>query len=99
MIMKAAAITGATSISVTNKDRNVTISVRDRKYDSASNFKKSLDTSLDSFNAFIAVENFKIVPAALEVSVAKTSSGTVKILHFKHRSRPLPYFTLPQLSK
>ncbi len=92
MIMKAAAITGAPSISVTNKDQNIIISVSDRKNDTASNFKKSLGTSFDNFDVFIAVENFKIVADAYEVSVAKTNNGKAKFLHFKHESRPLQYW-------
>ena len=92
MIMKAAAITGAPTISVTNNNQNVTLSVSDRKNDTASNFKKALGTAFDSFDVFIAVENLKVVPDAYEVTVAKTPNGKAKFLHFKHESRQLQYW-------
>lgn len=92
MIMKAAAITGAPTISVTNQNQNVVLSVSDRKNDTASNFKKALGTAFDNFDVFIAVENLKVVPDAYEVAVAKTPSGKAKFLHFKHESRQLQYW-------
>jgi hypothetical protein len=92
MIMKAAAITGAPTISITNKNQAVTLSVSDRKNDTASNFKKALGTSFDNFDVFIAVENLKVIPDAYEVSVAKTANGKAKFLHFKHESRQLQYW-------
>lgn len=92
MIMKAAAITGAPTVSVANKNQNVILSVSDRKNDTASNFKKNLGTAFDDFDVFIAVENLKVVPDAYEVSVAKTPNGKAKFLHFKHESRQLQYW-------
>lgn len=92
MILKAAAITGAPTMSVTNKNQVVTLSVSDRKNDTASNFKKSLGTSFDNFDVFVAVENLKVIPDAYEVSVAKTANGKAKFLHFKHESRQLQYW-------
>ena len=92
MIMKAAAITGAPTISVTCKNQNVELSVSDRKNDTASNFKKGLGTSFENFDIFIAVENLKVIPDAYDVSVAKTPNGKAKFLHFKHESRPLQYW-------
>lgn len=92
MVLKAAAITGAPTMSVTNKNQVVTLSVSDRKNDTASNFKKSLGTSFDNFDVFVAVENLKVIPDAYEVSVAKTANGKAKFLHFKHESRQLQYW-------
>jgi hypothetical protein len=92
MIMKAAAITGAPTISVTNKNQTVTLSVSDRKNDTASNFNKVLGTAFENFDVFIAVENLKVIPDAYEVSVAKTPNGKAKFLHFKHENRPLQYW-------
>lgn len=92
MIMKAAAITGAPTISITNKNQNVTLSVSDRKNDTASNFKKSLGTSFDNFDVYIAVENLKVIPDAYDVAVAKTANGKAKFLHFKHESKQLQYW-------
>lgn len=92
MIMKAAAITGAPTISVTNKNQNVSLSVADRKNDTANSFKKSLGTAFEPFDVFIAVENLKVIPDAYEVTVAKTQNGKAKFLHFKHESKQLQYW-------
>jgi hypothetical protein len=92
MIMKAAAITGVPTISVTNKNQNVTLSVCDRKNDTASNFRKPLGTAFDDFDVYIAVENLKVIPDAYEVTVAKTPNGKAKFLHFKHESKQLQYW-------
>jgi len=92
MIMKAAAITGAPTVSVTNKNQSVTLSVSDRKNDTASNFKKTLGTAFENFDVFIAVENLKVIPDAYEVTVAKTPNGKAKFLHFKHESKQLQYW-------
>lgn len=92
MIMKAAAITGAPTISVTNKNQNVTLSVADRKNDTANSFKKTLGTAFENFDVFIAVENLKVIPDAYEVTVAKHPNGKAKFLHFKHESKQLQYW-------
>ena len=92
MIMKAAAITSAPTISVTNRNQAVTLSVSDRKNDTSNSFKKSLGTAFEDFDIFIAVENLKVIPDAYEVSVAKTHNGKAKFLHFKHESKQLQYW-------
>jgi len=92
MVMKAAAITGAPTISVTCSNQAVTLSVSDRKNDTAANFKKQLGTAFDPFDVFIAVENLKVIPDAYDVTVAKTPNGKAKFLHFKHESRDLQYW-------
>lgn len=91
-IMKAAAITGAPTISISSKQQAVTLSVGDRKNDTANSFKKSIGTSFENFDVFIAVENLKVIPDAYEVSVAKTANGKAKFLHFKHESKQLQYW-------
>jgi hypothetical protein len=90
--MKAAAITSAPTISISNKNQSVTLSVGDRKNDTANNFKRVLGTSFDNFDVFIAVENLKVMPDAYEVTVAKTPNGKAKFLHFRHESKPLQYW-------
>lgn len=92
MVMKAAAITGAPTVSITNKNQNVVLSVGDRKNDTASNFKKNLGTAFDNFDVFVAVENLKVIPDAYEVTVAKTPNGKAKFLHFRHESKQLQYW-------
>lgn len=91
-LMKAAAITGSPTISVTNKNQSVVVSVSDRKNDTANSFKKIIGTSFENFDVFIAVENLKVLPDAYEVSVAKTPNGRAKFLHFKSETRPLQYW-------
>jgi hypothetical protein len=92
MIMKAAAITGAPTISITCKEQSVELSVSDRKNDTASSFRKTLGTSFEKFDVFIAVENLKVIPDAYEVSVAKTPNGKAKFLFLKHESKQLKYW-------
>ena len=91
-ILKAASITSAPTVSVTNKNQSVTLSVNDRKNESSNNFKMNLGTSFDEFDIFVAVENLKVIPDAYEVSVAKTQNGKAKFLHFRHESKQLQYW-------
>jgi hypothetical protein len=92
LILKAASITSAPTVSVTNKNQSVTLSVNDRKNESSNNFKMNLGTSFDEFDIFVAVENLKVIPDAYEVSVAKTQNGKAKFLHFRHESKQLQYW-------
>lgn len=92
MIMKAAAITGAPTISITSKDESVQLLVSDRKNDTASNFKKMLDSTKVEFDVFIAVENLKVIPSNYIVSVAKIPNGKARFLHFRNEERDLQYW-------
>ncbi|MAB51156.1 hypothetical protein [Marinobacter sp.] len=92
MILKAAAITNAPTVSVSNKEQSVTIKVGDRKNDSSNSFQKVIGSAFDDFDVFVAVENLKVIPDAYEVSVAKTKNGKAKFLHFKHESKELQYW-------
>ena len=92
LILKAASITSAPTVSVTNKNQSVSLSVSDRKNDSSNSFKKNVGTAFDDFDVFIAVENLKVIPDAYEVSVAKTQNGKAKFLHFRHESKQLQYW-------
>lgn len=87
MLNKAAAITSAPSLSVTCKDQVVTLSLSNRKNQTANNFKKVIGTGFEDFDVFIAVENFKIIQDAYEVTVSKK-----KFLHFKHETKNLEYW-------
>ena len=87
MLNKAASITSAPNLSVTCKDNAVTLTIGDRKNQSANNFKKIIGTGLENFDVFMAVENFKIIPDAYEVTVSKK-----KFLHFKHETKDLQYW-------
>lgn len=92
MIMKAAAITGAPTISVTCSNQSVSLVVGDRKNNSSNNFKRTLGTSFEEFDIFISVGNLKVIPEAYEVSVAKSENGKGKFLYFVHESKPLQYW-------
>lgn len=92
MIMKAAAITNAPNISITNKSQQVSLTVGDRKNDTSNSFRKTLGTAFDSFDVYIAVENLRVIPDAYEVSVAKTANGKGKFLFFKHETKQIKYW-------
>lgn len=87
MITKAAAITGAPTISVSCKDKQVKLTVGDKKNDTANTYKANIGTSDNDFDCHMAVENFKIVPDAYTVTISKK-----KVFHFKHETKDLEYF-------
>ena len=87
MIMKAAAITGAPTITISSKGENVTLTIGDKKNDTANTYKKIIGKSEHSFDCHMAVENFKIVPDAYAVTISKK-----KAFHFKHETKALEYF-------
>jgi len=87
MIMKAAAITAAPTVSVTCKHQQVVLTIGDKKNDTANTYKKTIGPGLDDFDCHIAVENFKIIPDAYSVTISKK-----KLLHFKHETKGIEYF-------
>jgi hypothetical protein len=40
----------------------------------------------------IAVENFRVIPDAYQVTVAKMENSKAKFLYFKHESKELEYW-------
>lgn len=92
MIMKAANVTKAPNISIVCKDQDVTLIVGDRKNNSSNNYKKSIGTAFINFDMIFAVENFRVIPDAYEVTVAKMEANKAKFLYFKHESRDLEYW-------
>jgi hypothetical protein len=87
MIMKAAAITSAPTITIACKGEDVTLNIGDKKNDTANTYKKKIGTSEHTFDCHMAVENFKIVPDAYTVTISKK-----KAFQFKHATKPLSYF-------
>lgn len=87
MIMKAAAITGAPTITIAAKNGKVTLTVGDKKVDTANTYKKNIGDCSETFECHMAVENFKIVPDAYSVTISKK-----KAFLFKHATKPLQYF-------
>jgi hypothetical protein len=87
MLNKAAAIVGAKFISVVSKAGKTTLSVGDPKTASSNSYKRTLESSEHEFNCRLAVENFKVVPDAYNVTVSKK-----KFFHFKHDTKALEYW-------
>ena len=87
MIMKAAAITGAPTISVSSKDKKVRLTIGDKKNDTANTYRANIGESENDFECHMAVENFKIVPDAYTVTISKK-----KVFHFKHETKEIEYF-------
>jgi len=87
MITKAAAITGAPTISVSSKEGKVSLTVGDKKNDTANTYKANIGDSENDFDCHMAVENFKIIPDAYTVTISKK-----KVFHFKHETKAIEYF-------
>jgi hypothetical protein len=87
MIIKAANITAAPTISVTSRDGNVVLTVGDKKNDTANTYKRVIGTSADSFECHMSVDNFKVIPDAYEITISKK-----KLFHFKHATKSVEYF-------
>lgn len=87
MIIKAANITAAPTISVTSRDGNVVLTVGDKKNDTANTYKRVIGTSNDAFECHMSVDNFKVIPDAYEITISKK-----KLFHFKHATKPVEYF-------
>lgn len=87
MLIKAANITAAPTISVIAKDGKVTLAVGDKKNDTANTYKKIIGDSSENFECHMSVDNFKVIPDAYTVTISKK-----KVFHFKHATKPLEYF-------
>ena len=86
MITKAAAITSAPRISISNNDGSVSITVGDKKNATANSYKKTIGASDVDFDCHMAVENFKITPGAYTVSISSK-----KAFLFKNDANSLTY--------
>ena len=87
MIMKAAAITSSPTITISSKGADVSLTIGDKKNDTANTYKKVIGKSEHSFDCHMAVENFKIVPDAYTVTISKK-----KAFHFHHATKAIEYF-------
>jgi hypothetical protein len=87
MIIKAANITAAPTISVIAKNGTVSLTIGDKKNDTANTYKKTIGTSEEAFECHMSVDNFKVVPDAYTVTISKK-----KLFHFKHDTKALEYF-------
>ena len=87
MVMKAAGITGAPTITIASDGTTVTLTIGDKKTDTANTYKKVIGTSEHIFDCHMAVENFKVIPNSYTVTISKK-----KAFHFKHETKALEYF-------
>ena len=87
MVMKAAGITGAPTITISSDGTTVTLTIGDKKNDTANTYKKVIGTSEHTFDCHMAVENFKVIPDSYTVTISKK-----KAFQFKHATKPLGYF-------
>ena len=87
MIMKAAAITSSPTITISSTGDDVSLTIGDKKNDTANTYKKVIGKSEHSFDCHMAVENFKIVPDAYTVTISKK-----KAFHFQHATKAIEYF-------
>jgi hypothetical protein len=87
MIMKAAAITAAPTISVSCSNQQVVLTVGDKKNDTANSYNKQIGPGIEDFDCHMAVENFKLIPDAYSVTISKK-----KFFHFKHETKSIEYF-------
>ena len=87
MVMKAAGITGAPTITISSDGTTVTLTIGDKKNDTANTYKKVVGTSEHIFDCHMAVENFKVIPNSYTVTISKK-----KAFHFKHETKALEYF-------
>jgi hypothetical protein len=87
MIMKAAAITAAPTISVSCSNQQVVLTVGDKKNDTANSYNKQIGPGIEDFECHMAVENFKLIPDAYSVTISKK-----KFFHFKHETKSIEYF-------
>ena len=71
MIMKAAAITAAPMLSIIGENGEVIVTVGDPSTPKSNSFRQVIGTTDKTFNAMLAIENFKVVPARYNVTLSQ----------------------------
>ena len=71
MILKAAAITSAPMLRVEGKDGEVIISVGDPSTPKSNSFRQVIGQTDKTFDARLAIENFKVIPASYSVTLSQ----------------------------
>ena len=71
MILKAAAITSAPMLSIEGKDGEVIISVADPSTPKSNSFRQVIGQTDKTFDARLAIENFKVIPASYSVTLSQ----------------------------
>ena len=71
MIMKAAAITAAPMLSIVGQGGEVIVTVGDPSTPKSNSFRQVIGTTDKEFDARLAVENFKVIPASYTVTLSQ----------------------------
>ena len=71
MIMKAAAITAAPMLSILGKGGELIITVGDPSTPQSNSFRQVVGTTDKDFDARLAIENFKVIPASYTVTLSQ----------------------------
>lgn len=71
MIMKAAAITSAPMLSLIGKDGEVVVTVGDPSTPKSNSYRQVIGQTPKIFDARLAVENFKVIPASYSVTLSQ----------------------------
>ena len=87
MIMKAAAITAAPMLSIIGKDGEVVVTVGDPSTPKSNSFRQVIGTTDKTFNAMLAIENFKVIPASYGVTLSQK-----KFMHLVSSKGELKYW-------
>ena len=87
-LKRAAGAIGAPDMVLERKDDVSSLTVKDKKNDTANNYSLDVDTVGEGqFNFFFKVENMKMLDGDYDVSVSSKS-----ISHFKHTKLPVEYW-------
>jgi hypothetical protein len=88
MVLKAASILSAPTMSIVSKGGKVTLSVSDPSNPRANAYRKELTTTdVGDFDCRLKVENLKVISDDYEVSL-----GRKKAMHFNNSSKQLEYW-------
>jgi len=88
MVLKAASILSAPTMSIVSKGGKVTLAVSDPSNPRANAYRKDLTTTdAGDFDCRLKVENLKVIPDEYDVTLGKK-----KAMHFKHSTKDLEYW-------
>ena len=71
MILKAAAITAAPMLSIIGNGSDVVVTVSDPSTPKSNSFRQTIGTTDKTFDARLAIENFKVIPGSYSVTLSQ----------------------------
>ena len=87
-LKRAAGAIGAPDMSLERKDGSSSITVKDKKNDTANKYSLDVDTDGDGeFNFFFKVENMKLLEGTYDVAISSKN-----ISHYKNKSSDIEYW-------